>query len=209
MWQKEGRPRVRVLHASPDAPALDLWVNGTPIFKDLCFGQSTGYADLDEGRRSFRLYPAGANGRGKPVVEADHRLEHGTDYTVAAPGRLRNTGAMTLVDNSPPLYEGLAMVRCVHVSLDAPALDIELSGAKVLFKKLLFSQATLFEEIGPGTYGLIVREAGAERVLLSVRHYRIMPREKVTFVALGLLAGAPHFRILPIVDEIQAHSAIA
>lgn len=55
---------VRVVHASPDAPAVDVWVAGVdaPVFTSLGFGDTTAYADLDEGDYTIELRAAGAVG---------------------------------------------------------------------------------------------------------------------------------------------------
>ena len=38
--------RVRAVHLSPDAPAVDIWVDGSKVITDLAFGEYTGYLIL-------------------------------------------------------------------------------------------------------------------------------------------------------------------
>ena len=40
---------VRVIHASPDAPAVDVWVNGAVAIEDLAFGSATDWIALPAG----------------------------------------------------------------------------------------------------------------------------------------------------------------
>jgi hypothetical protein len=41
--------KVRVVHASPDAPAVDVWVNGQVAISGLAFGEATDYVALAGG----------------------------------------------------------------------------------------------------------------------------------------------------------------
>ncbi len=47
--QEEEPARVRVVHASPDAPAVDVWVEGSVALSDVSFKEITDYAELDAG----------------------------------------------------------------------------------------------------------------------------------------------------------------
>jgi len=44
-----GTARVRVIHASPDAPAVDVWVQGAPAFTGVAFAEITAFAQLPAG----------------------------------------------------------------------------------------------------------------------------------------------------------------
>ncbi|MEQ9324765.1 MAG: hypothetical protein RIF41_36705, partial [Polyangiaceae bacterium] len=43
---EEGMTALRVVHASPDAPAIDVWIEGAdaPIIENLSYGDATDYA---------------------------------------------------------------------------------------------------------------------------------------------------------------------
>ncbi|MGD2041389.1 MAG: DUF4397 domain-containing protein, partial [Anaerolineae bacterium] len=80
--------RVRVVHASPDAPAVDVWVNGAVAFSNAPFEGITDYAELAAGTYNVQVSPTGAT---EPIViDADLDLAAGTDYTVVAVGLLEN-----------------------------------------------------------------------------------------------------------------------
>jgi hypothetical protein len=59
----QGEAMVRVTHASPDAGAVDVCVNGSAAFKDLAFGRTTDYANLPAGSYDVQVYAAGSNSR--------------------------------------------------------------------------------------------------------------------------------------------------
>jgi len=57
--------RLRAIHASPDAPAVDVLVGQTPVFEGVAFGDA-GYFDLPAGDYEFSIVPAngGSGGTG-------------------------------------------------------------------------------------------------------------------------------------------------
>lgn len=75
----DAKARVRVIHASPDAPAVDVWVNGAPAFKNAPFKGITPYAELAGGNYDVQVVPAGAT---TPVViKGTLGFGAGKDYT--------------------------------------------------------------------------------------------------------------------------------
>ena len=52
--------RVRVIHASPDAPAVDVCVDGAVAFAGAAFPGATDYAELAPGTYAVRVIPADA-----------------------------------------------------------------------------------------------------------------------------------------------------
>jgi hypothetical protein len=117
--------RVRVVHASPDAPAVDVWINDSRAIENAPFKGITDYAALEMGTYNIKVVPNGAT---EPVViEADLTLE-AQDYTIVALGTLENIEPLVLIDNNSAPAAGKAHVRFVHASPDAPAVDIAVKG---------------------------------------------------------------------------------
>src|SRR5918997_4040658 len=52
---------VRVVHPSPDAPPVDILVNGQPAITDLAFPMASEYAALPADTYAVAVTPAGAN----------------------------------------------------------------------------------------------------------------------------------------------------
>ena len=83
---------VRVIHASPDAPAVDIWVNGAVAIEGLEFGDATDWIALPAGSYDVAVAPAGADAS-DAVIEATLDLEGGVNYNVAAVGFLADISA--------------------------------------------------------------------------------------------------------------------
>jgi hypothetical protein len=195
-------PRVRVVHASPDAPAVDVLVNGAAAFTNAAFKDITAYAPLAAGSYQVQVVPTGAT---EPVViSATLALEAPNDYTVVAVGKLADIEPLVLVDNNAIPAEGKAHVRFVHASPDAPAVDIAVKGGPVLFSNVSFKGVGDYLPVDAGTYDLEVRLAGTDTVALPVNGLKLDSQTVYTVFAMGLASGTPSLTAVPSVDAQPA-----
>ncbi len=182
-------PRVRVIHASPDAPAVDVWVDGAKAFSDASFKAATTYAPLSAGDHKVQVVPAGQT---EPaVIDATLTLAADKDYSVVAVGKLANIEPLVLEDNNAAPAAGKAHVRFVHASPDAPAVDIAVTGGPVLFSNVPFKGVGDYTPVDAGTYDLEVRVAGTDTVVLPLPGVKLDAGTVYTAWAMGLAAGEP------------------
>ena len=180
--------RVRVAHASPDAPAVDVLVDGMVAFSNAPFGAVTDYAGLPAGTYNVQVVPTGMT---EPVViDADLTIEAGMDYTVAAVGLLADIEPLVMVDNNGSPEAGMAHVRFVHASPDAPAVDIAVAGGPVLFADVAFKGIGDYLPVTAGTYDLEVRVAGTDTVALPLPGVMLGGGTVYTVFAMGQLSDA-------------------
>jgi hypothetical protein len=180
-----GMASVRVTHLSPDAPAVDVWVDGARVLQDVPFRAFSQYLDLDAGEHRVQVTVAGTT---EPsVIDATLTLEEGISYTVAAVG-LAGDGSITAKvfedDRSP---SSGAEVRFVHASPDAPAVDITLTDGTILFGGVPFGEAGSTIPVGAGSYDLQVRAAGTSTVVLSFGDVALAANTNYTVYAIGQL----------------------
>ena len=181
--------RVRVVHASPDAPAVDVLVNGNAAFTNALFKGVTNYASLPAASYSVAVVPTGMT---EPqVISATLPLEAGKDYTVVALGKLANIEPLVLTDNNAAPAEGKAHVRFVHASPDAPAVDIAVKGGPAIFSNVAFKGVGDYTPVDAGTYDLEVRLAGTDTVALDLPNIKLDAGSVYTVFAMGLAAGEP------------------
>ena len=91
-------PRVRVVHASPDAPAVDVWVDGKAALTNVPFKAISDYLALSAGDHKVQVVPTGKT---EPaVISATLKLDPDKDYTVVAVGKLAQIAPLVLVDNN-------------------------------------------------------------------------------------------------------------
>jgi hypothetical protein len=199
-------PRVRVVHASPDAPAVDVLVNNGVAFSNAAFKGITPYAALAAGAYDVKVVPAGAT---EPaVISANLTLEADKDYTVVAVGKLAEIEPLVLVDNNSAPAAGKAHVRFVHASPDAPAVDIAVKGGPVLFSNVAFKGVGDYLPVDAATYDLEVRLAGTTTVALAVPGVALNAGTVYTVFAMGLASGEPALAAVPSVDAASAPAVL-
>lgn len=179
--------RVMAVHASPDAPAVDLLVDGVVAGTGLAFPNNTAYLGVAAGTRNVKVNVAGTT---TTVINADVPVAGGTSYTVFASDVVASIGAVVLTDDLTAPASGKAHVRFVHLSPDAPAVDVAVQGGPVLFANKAFKQYTAFAPVDAGTYNLEVRPAGTTTVALPLNGITLQAGKIYTVFAKGLLSGA-------------------
>lgn len=190
-----GSASVRVAHLSPDAPAVDVWVNGTRALTGVVFKDVSNYVSIPSGSTNFRVTPA--NATTPVVIDATVNLNDGGNYTVAATGFLASIQPIVLEDDRGTT--GQSKVRFVHASPDTPAVDIAVTGGPVLFSNVSFQQASGYPQVAPSTYDLEARPAGTNVVALSVPDVTLRSGTNYTVFAVGLVSNGT-LAALPVVD---------
>jgi hypothetical protein len=131
----KGKAMIRVVHASPDAPAVDVYLADAdePLLEGLVFGDASAYLMVDKGVYDFALRAAPSNAA-DPVVYQTGPVELADQHrmTTIAAGLLGTEADASkfrvLAYNEafgPPGSDN-AMVRVVHAGPDAPSVGIDL-----------------------------------------------------------------------------------
>ncbi|ANU24069.1 DUF4397 domain-containing protein [Planococcus donghaensis] len=157
--------KVRVLHASPDAPAVDVYVNGDLTLENVPFKADSGYMDVPAGTHDVEVFANGTEyAAGEGVLQADLAVEAGKAYTVAAANSLDSI-EFVVAEDSMEVTDGKAKVRVGHLSPDAPAVDVGVIDGDALFSGAEFPGITDYAELDPGTYDLEIRLPDGTQVL--------------------------------------------
>ena len=185
--------KVRVLHASPDAPAVDVYLDDTIVdaLTNVPFGTISGYLPVPAGDHNVKVYATGTTTA--PVIDADVTLAAGASYTIGATGAVASITAQVLQDKPSPDCDG-ASVRVVHFSADAPAVDIATAGsdpADAVVKNLEYPNATGYVALPAGSYDLEVRLAGTTTVALDLPDVAVEACNAYSVFAIGSAATPP------------------
>ena len=181
------KAQVRVAHLSPDAPTVDVWVDGALTLEDVDYKDFSGYLALDEG--TYQVVVVAANTTTPAVIDAMVDVEAGMAYTVAATGLLddNSIAPAVFVDNLETT-SGKANVQFAHTSPGAPAVDITLLDGTKLFGNVMFGKAGTPIAVDAGAYSLQVRVANTATVALSFADVPVSAGMNYTVYATGLLA---------------------
>lgn len=121
---------LRVYHASPDAPSVNVWVDGSPLLTNVAYQQSSGQLKLKEGMRDVRveaILPDGSTVDVVPTTSID--FMYGMEYNLIATGKVSSDGSdgkgfgPQLSSRAKTSPSG-ARVQVMHSSPDAPTVDV-------------------------------------------------------------------------------------
>lgn len=178
---------VLVIHASPDAPGVDLLVDEVKQNTSaLTYPQNTGYLKVNAGSRNFKINVAGTP---TTVINANVTLEQDKSYSVFAIDSVSKISAVVVADDLSTPASGKAHVRFIHLSPNAPAVDIALDGGAVVFPNTSFKVGTAFTPLDAGTYDLEVRVAGTQTVALDLDPITLQAGKIYTVFAKGFLTA--------------------
>ena len=201
----QSRPtRVRVVHAIPDAPAVDVYVNGNKTVENLAFFTVTDYLTVAPGTFLIQVVPAGAAlGTDTIVFQRNVKLKTG-DYSIIARGTLSRAdsvgvGATQAYDRNTPA-EGQARVRVAHFAPDAPAVDIYVNGARVI-EGITFYELSDYLTVPAGSYTVGVAPAGGD--VIYTTSVTLAAGQVATAWANGLLGGSGDqaFKVTASIDQ--------
>jgi hypothetical protein len=177
---------VKVIHASPDAPGVDLLVDNMVAGTNLTFPNNTGYLSVNSGTRNVKVNVTGTS---TTVIEANLPIMTNKNYSVFAVNAVANLEPIVLEDDLSTPASGKAHVRFIHLSHDAPAVDITLTDGTVVFGDYIFKEASAFTPLDAGTYNLQVRLAGTSTVVLDLPNIALTAGKIYTVFAKGFVAG--------------------
>ena len=191
---------VRVMHTVPNAPNVDIYVDDEMIIDNLAYGDFTNYLPVQEGTYKVTLYVTGTEDN--PIVANMLPVEANEMLTVAAVGTPDNISLLSITDAGSDIVPGTVMVRFIHLSPDAPAVDITLPDGTVIFPNVAFKQITPYIAADPMELTLQVRPAGSSDIVLEIPNVPLTENSLNTIYAVGLLQGDPQLEVLLTMDEI-------
>ena len=176
--------QIRVIHLSPDAPAVDLLIDGSlRAVTDLSFPDGTEYLDIEPGSYTFDVVPAGGS-IDDSVLTIPLTLAPDTSYTAVAYDELAGgseaISALALEDDSSAPAAGTARLRAAHTAVGIGEVDI---WEVPTFGPL----APLWQDLGFGAAGVSLEVSAFPRTIgIDTDNDLVL---EATFQVPGLAAG--------------------
>ena len=192
--------QIRVLHGSPDAPPVDVVVNGVRVFGNLPFGSYSAYLTVPVGTNNIAIVPAGGP-EDEPVLEADLDFAGDSRTTVVASNVLDSIEANVFEDKTNTKAKR-AQLRIAHLSADAPAVDIAADGSQpkdALLKGVEYKDASGYLALKAGEYDLDVRKPGKKGVISDLDPVTVARGTNYSAYAIGSPADGT-FQVVILVD---------
>ncbi|KEI76570.1 hypothetical protein N486_12705 [Clostridium botulinum B2 128] len=182
---------IRILHATPDAPAVDIYINNNLISKGLSYKGFTEYMPLISRVYNIKVFPT--DKKDVPVINKNIFIPPNSIYTIAATNFLKNIALFPILDkkldNKNP---NKAYVRFVHLSPNAPKLDFYMNG-KEIFNNIDYKNITNYSSVDPKNYTLSLKIANTENTILTSPNANL---KYYTVYAVGLANGKPSLQVL-------------
>jgi hypothetical protein len=182
-----GSSKAMVIHASPDAPGVDLLVDDAVAGTNLTFPNNTGYLAVIAGTRNIKVNVTGTS---STVIEADLDFTKDMNYSIFAVDSVVTIGALVLEDDLSAPASGSAHVRFIHLSPNAPAVDITTTSGAIVFGDKSFKEFTDFTPLAAGSYDLQVRVQGTDTVVLELPGIALEDGKIYTVFAKGFVGGS-------------------
>ena len=179
--------RVLVTHASPNAPGVDLLIDNSKVNSSpLSFPNNTGYLTINSGIRNIKINVSGTS---TSVINADVDFTKDKNYSVFAIDSVSKISAIVVEDDLTTPASGKAHVRFIHLSPNAPSVDVAVRNGAAVFPNIAFTKGTVFAPLDAGTYQLDVRVAGTQTVALALPDITLTAGKIYTVFAKGFLGG--------------------
>ncbi len=196
--------RLRVFHASPDAPNVDVLVDGGSVLENVPYAAASEFLPLTAGKRRITVTAAGTN---TAVIDAELELGHNSDNLVVAAGKVDEIAPIvTTADRSAP-PEGSARVRVLHAAASAPAVDVyvtapgaEIGGVEPVLSNVPFRAISDYLTVPAGSYDVTVTVAGTNNIAIQALNLAISDGLVATVAALDSTGGGAPFA-LKVLDE--------
>jgi hypothetical protein len=184
--------RVQFAHGSPDAPAVDLYANGTLVASSLELGEMTGHLAFPTGAYTVEVRPAGAPAADAPVISAELTFD-APAQTVAVLGQTTDETLAVQVfpDNVADITPEQARIAVINTVTGSTAtVGLTDSSGTVLAANLAGGSQSDITNAAAGEYMLTVSVQGlANPVDLLV------PAEKYyggTYYSVLVYGGGPN-----------------
>ncbi len=183
--KEKGVAHARILHAVPDAPAADVWLDGKKVAENVAFKTISDYLQIDSGKTAVKLTSAGKT---DTLFEGSFTASRDGYYTVAVAGMAAKMMLINQNDNTGKTAEKKARIRVFHLVPGAPAVDITTpstrakDGATNVIKKLEFGKDAT-KLVAPGKMTLQVRADG--KVLKEMADVTLEAGKRYAIFAVG------------------------
>ncbi len=191
----------RILHAHPDAPNIDVYINDKLVIENLPYNSYSNYFPMcsDDYKLSIKMNGSQAT----PMVVDLLSIKEGELKTLSLAKTQDKAGLLRNVDAADPPEEPISMLRFVHLSPDAPSTDLALSDGTVIFKNISYQEATPYIPLPPSSHTLHLLESETSNALLSIRNVDLKEKKSYSLNMTGLVEGNPRIDALVLLDTIR------
>jgi hypothetical protein len=197
--------QLRVVHASPDAPNVDVLVDNAPVLTNVAYKAASSYLEVPSGSRNLKVR---ASGTSTVVIDQNGTLAQGAFYTVLATGRVASIAPVVLTDDQTSPASGNIRLRLVHAAPTAGNVDIyvtaptaDIATATPTLTNVAFRAASNYLEVPAGTYRVRITPAGTKTVAIDANNVALAAGQVRTAVAVDAAGGGAPLGAILLADK--------
>lgn len=185
---------LRMLHACPDAPAVDVYLDDDIVVENLEYGKFTSYFTVDPGRYNLLIYPTGTSENAiiKEVITIDNNIIN----TVAVIGLPTSPKLLKINEPKQDITNGKAALRFVNLSYNSSPVDVILPNGKKLFSNVDYEQIEDYIELAEDKYSIKIVDSATSKDLLYVPNINLKSSRFYTIYLIGLADEQPYLQVV-------------
>jgi hypothetical protein len=192
--------QLRILLASPDAPKVNVLVDGKSVAANLVYGNATAYISVQSGSRHVQVVPvSGAS----PIFDQTLSFASSANQTLLLTGSAASIHPVMLTDGGTTSVAGDGYVRVVNASATMGAADVyivpagnSIVGVQPVTAGLAFDSDTGYQVTAGGNYVVFMTAPNTTQAFLSTGPLSLTAAQNQTVVALDGNSGGFMFALL-------------
>ncbi len=200
----KSQARLRIVHDSPNAPNVDVVVNGATVATNVSYKAASAYLTVPAASTQIEVRPTGTT---TDVINTKTTLAQKTDYTVLATNLVASIEPLVLTDDNTAPASGKVKVRLVHGAPSAPPVDIyvtapgaSLAAATPTLTNVPFKASSAYLSVDAGSYEIRVTPTGTKTVVIDSGTVPLMAGQIRTVIAVDNVGGGAPFGAIVLND---------
>ena len=185
--------QLRILLASPDAPKVNVLVDGKSVAANLVYGNATVYISVQSGSRHVQVVPVSG---GSPIFDQTLSLASSANQTLLLTGPAAGIHPIMLTDGGTTSVVGDGYVRVVNASAIMGAADVyivpagnSIVGVQPVTAGLAFDADTGYQVTAGGNYEVFMTAPNTTQAFLSTGPLSLTAAQNQTVIALDGNSG--------------------
>lgn len=192
---------VRIIHASPDAPDLDVYLDDQLLTRHAAFGSVTEYLPVETGKHDLLVVPAGGDPLRQVLVTVGVSFDPETFQFVAIQNYLNSITLSVYPEEVSEIDgQGYSRIRMIHLVPDGNGISLMVSNDEAMFESVVPLTATRYEDIQAGSHVLTVRAERQDSLAPIPISLALLPNVAYDLVVVGEI----HQRSLQILPLVTA-----
>jgi uncharacterized protein DUF4397 len=185
---------LRFLQGSPDAPQVNLLVDGKSVATNIGYINATGYISVKSGSRHVQAVPVSG---AAPVLDTNVTIIASGNQTLIVSGPAASTHSIVLTDGGTTATTGDAHVRVVNASSNMGTADVyivpsgtSIAGIPPTVANLAFNSDTGYQLVPVGAYEVFMTAPQTKNAFLSTGPINLAASANQTVVGLDDSSGS-------------------